>query len=250
MTAREHRAEARSIARLLAPRSIAVIGASDEPATLGHIVLENLLRGNFSGPVYPVNPDAVSVQGVRAYAAVTDIPDPVDLAVVTVPASTVAEVVAGVPGQGRARPGGDDGGLRRRRTGRRRRGAAVGRVGPRCGDAGARPELPGPGQHRSVGADERDPGAGGPAARAGSASSASPARSVSRSWPTPRPAGSVCRRSSRPVTGPMCPATTCCSSGTATTGPRWCCCTWSRSAIPASSPGWPGCWPGRNRSSR
>src|SRR5450755_4270875 len=93
MTAREHRAEARSIARLLSPRSIAVIGASNDPAKLGHIVLENLLRGKFCGPVYPVNPDAVSVQGVRAYASVSDIPDPVDLAVVAVPASTVAEVV-------------------------------------------------------------------------------------------------------------------------------------------------------------
>ena len=64
---REHRAEARSIARLLSPRSIAVIGASAEPTKLGHAVLLNLLRSNFSGPVYPVNPDAVSVQGVRAY---------------------------------------------------------------------------------------------------------------------------------------------------------------------------------------
>src|SRR5450755_4643766 len=93
MTAREHRAEARSIARLLSPRSIAVIGASNDPAKLGHIVLLNLLRGDFCGPVYPVNPDAVSVHGVRAYASVSDIPDPVDLAVVAVPASTVAEVV-------------------------------------------------------------------------------------------------------------------------------------------------------------
>ena len=54
---REHRAEARSIARLLSPRSIAVIGASTEPTKLGHAVLVNLLRSNFSGPVYPVNPD-------------------------------------------------------------------------------------------------------------------------------------------------------------------------------------------------
>ena len=93
MTAREHRAEARSIARLLSPRSIAVIGASHQPGALGRIVLENLLRGDFAGPVYPVTPDAASVQGVRAYASVTDIPDPVDLAVVTVPAPNVAEVV-------------------------------------------------------------------------------------------------------------------------------------------------------------
>ncbi len=93
ITTREHRAEARSIARLLSPRSIAVIGASNEPTAMGHVVLESLLFGNFSGPVYPVHPDSLSVQGVRAYALVTDIPDPVDLAVVTVAASTVAGVV-------------------------------------------------------------------------------------------------------------------------------------------------------------
>ena len=57
MISREHRAEARSIARLLSPRSIAVIGASAEPTKLGHAVLVNLLRSNFSGPVFPVNPD-------------------------------------------------------------------------------------------------------------------------------------------------------------------------------------------------
>lgn len=90
---REHRAEARSIARLLAPRSVAVIGASTERSKLGHAVLVNLLRENFAGPVYPVHPERLSVQGVRAYARVSDIPDPVDLAVVTVPAATVAEVV-------------------------------------------------------------------------------------------------------------------------------------------------------------
>src|SRR6478672_10893523 len=93
VVSREHRAEARSIARLLSPRSIAVIGASNEPTKLGHAVLVNLLRSNFAGPVFPVNPDTVSIQGVRAYPTVTDIPDPVDLAVVTVPAATVAEVV-------------------------------------------------------------------------------------------------------------------------------------------------------------
>lgn len=89
---REQRAESRSIARLLRPRSIAVIGASNEPTKLGHAVLSNLLA-SFTGPVYPVNPEAVAVQGVRAYSSVMDIPDPVDAAVVTVPAHTVAEVV-------------------------------------------------------------------------------------------------------------------------------------------------------------
>jgi acyl-CoA synthetase (NDP forming)/GNAT superfamily N-acetyltransferase len=93
MTSREQRAEARSLARLLTPASVAVIGASAEPTKLGHAVLLNLLRAGFTGPVYPVNPDTRSVQGVRSYASVTDIPDQVDLAVVTVPAASVAEVV-------------------------------------------------------------------------------------------------------------------------------------------------------------
>jgi acyl-CoA synthetase (NDP forming)/GNAT superfamily N-acetyltransferase len=91
--AREQRAEARSVHNVLHPRSIAVIGASTEPTKIGHAVLLHLLRGNFAGPVYPVNPEARSVRGVRAYPAVTDIPDDVDLAVVAVPAAGISEVL-------------------------------------------------------------------------------------------------------------------------------------------------------------
>ena len=91
--AREQRAEARSVHNVLHPRSIAVIGASTDPTKIGHAVLLHLLRGNFAGPVYPVNPDARSVRGVRAYPAVTDIPDDVDLAVVAVPAAGISEVL-------------------------------------------------------------------------------------------------------------------------------------------------------------
>ncbi|MGS0687085.1 bifunctional acetate--CoA ligase family protein/GNAT family N-acetyltransferase [Nakamurella sp. GG22] len=93
MIAREHRAEARSIARLLSPRSIAVIGASTEQTKLGHAVLVNLLTSDFTGPVFPVHPEVGSIRGVRAYRSVIDIPDDVDLAIVTVPAAKVAEVV-------------------------------------------------------------------------------------------------------------------------------------------------------------
>jgi len=93
LVSREQRAEARSIARLLAPRSVAVIGASNEATKLGHAVLANLLAGPFTGPVYPVNSDSLAVQGIKAYPSVTEIPDAVDVAVVTVPASTAAEVV-------------------------------------------------------------------------------------------------------------------------------------------------------------
>ena len=93
MRDREHRAEARSVQRLLRPTSVAVVGASREPGAPGHEVLRSLLAHGFEGPVFPVNPAAAHVSGVRAYADVRDIPDPVDLAVVAVPAPEVADVV-------------------------------------------------------------------------------------------------------------------------------------------------------------
>jgi acetyl coenzyme A synthetase (ADP forming)-like protein len=91
--AREHAAEARSIHRLLRPGSIAVVGASREPGSIGHGVFRNLIDGEFTGPVYPVNPHAGSVAGVRAYPSVGAIPDTVDLAIVATPAPTVLDVV-------------------------------------------------------------------------------------------------------------------------------------------------------------
>lgn len=93
VTSREHRAESRSIARLLNPKSVAVIGASSDARKLGHAVLVNLLGAGFTGPVYPVNSETFSVQGIRAYKSVLDIPDPVDVAVVAVPAASVASVL-------------------------------------------------------------------------------------------------------------------------------------------------------------
>ncbi|WP_253776271.1 bifunctional acetate--CoA ligase family protein/GNAT family N-acetyltransferase [Goodfellowiella coeruleoviolacea] len=91
--AREQAAEARSVDNLLHPTSIAVIGASTDPTKIGHAVLTHLLAADFAGPVYPVNPEHRSVRGVRAYPSVLDIPDAVDLAVVTVPAASVDEVM-------------------------------------------------------------------------------------------------------------------------------------------------------------
>ncbi|MCU1692242.1 MAG: CoA-binding domain protein [Frankiales bacterium] len=91
---REHRAEARSVARLLHPKAVAVVGASREPGKAGHEVFRRLLDGQFNGPVYPVNPTAPHVSSVRSYADVRDVPDDVDLAVVAVPAEQVADVVA------------------------------------------------------------------------------------------------------------------------------------------------------------
>ncbi|GAA3693024.1 bifunctional GNAT family N-acetyltransferase/acetate--CoA ligase family protein [Nonomuraea antimicrobica] len=91
--AREHRAEARSIARLLTPGSVAVIGASREPGGVGQTVLRNLLAADFTGPVYPVHREVRAVAGVRAYPSVGAIDGEVDLAVVAVPAEGVLDVV-------------------------------------------------------------------------------------------------------------------------------------------------------------
>jgi acetyl coenzyme A synthetase (ADP forming)-like protein len=90
---REHRAESRSVRRLLTPASVAVVGASRDPATVGHQVLRNLLAGDFAGPVFPVNPSATHVASVKAYPSVLDIPGPVDLAVLAVPAGAVLDVI-------------------------------------------------------------------------------------------------------------------------------------------------------------
>ncbi len=91
--ARESLAEAASMARLLAPRSIAVIGASRVPGTIGNAVFRNLLTFGFQGPVYPVNPSSTSVAGVRAYATVLEVPDAVDVAIIVVPARSVRDVL-------------------------------------------------------------------------------------------------------------------------------------------------------------
>jgi acetyl coenzyme A synthetase (ADP forming)-like protein len=78
-----------SLHRLLSPRSVAVIGASRTRGTIGAEIFHNLLATTFNGPVYPVNRSAEVVQSVRAYPSVADVPGPVDLAVIVVPAAQV-----------------------------------------------------------------------------------------------------------------------------------------------------------------
>ncbi|HXY20999.1 MAG TPA: CoA-binding protein, partial [Gemmatimonadales bacterium] len=74
---------------ILRPRSIAVVGASRHPNTIGYQILDNLIRYGFHGPLYPVNPKAPVVHSIRAYPSVSAIPDPVDLAVIVVPKDLV-----------------------------------------------------------------------------------------------------------------------------------------------------------------
>ncbi len=93
MRSREHRAEAASVARLLTPRSVAVVGAGRRRGSVGHTVVRNLLMAGFTGPIYPVNPHAVAVAGVPAYPDVDALPGDVDLAVLAVSADVVPDVV-------------------------------------------------------------------------------------------------------------------------------------------------------------
>ncbi|WP_413103602.1 GNAT family N-acetyltransferase [Streptomyces sp. Inha503] len=100
MRAREQRAEARSVQRLLSPGSVAVIGTSRTPGGVGRTVLRNLLDAGFTGRVHAVNhafPDDMArlePEGVPAHRSLRAIEEPVDLAVVAVPAERVPAVVA------------------------------------------------------------------------------------------------------------------------------------------------------------
>lgn len=91
--ARAGTAEARSVERILRPGSIAVVGASRDPGTIGHQAFQELVRRGFQGPVYPVNPEASYVASVRAWRSVIDVPGELDLAVICVPADQVLGVV-------------------------------------------------------------------------------------------------------------------------------------------------------------
>jgi acetate---CoA ligase (ADP-forming) len=89
---RESISASAGVARLLKPRSVAVIGASRRRGTISGEVFHNLLEAGFEAPVYPVNPKTEVVQSVRAHASVLDIPGEVDLAVIVVPAPAVLGV--------------------------------------------------------------------------------------------------------------------------------------------------------------
>lgn len=89
---REQTAAIAALRSFLEPRSVAVIGASRQRRTIGGQILHNLLAGGFTGPVYPVNPSAHTIQGQRAFASIGELPGPAELAVIAVPAAQVSAV--------------------------------------------------------------------------------------------------------------------------------------------------------------
>ena len=90
----------RNLDRLLRPRSVVLIGATDRPGSVGAQVLDNLLHGGFQGPIWTVNPNRSTVAGLRCYPDVGTLPETPDLAVVCTPPPAVAPAVAALADRG------------------------------------------------------------------------------------------------------------------------------------------------------
>ncbi|WP_416896837.1 MAG: acetate--CoA ligase family protein [Minwuia sp.] len=83
----------RDLTALIDPKSIAVIGASNEPYKFGGRPIRYMKMAPFQGPIYPINPREPEIQGLKAYADIRDVGQPIDMAIVTVPAPAVVGVV-------------------------------------------------------------------------------------------------------------------------------------------------------------
>jgi acetyltransferase len=133
--------ERRPLDSVFAPNSVAVIGASERPGSVGRNVMFNLLSHPFGGTVFPVNPNRRHVLGLRSYPRVGDIPEPVELAILTVPAAQVpdalsdcvaAGVRAGIVISAGFREIGSEGIERERELCRRLAGSRMRIIGPNC----------------------------------------------------------------------------------------------------------------------
>ncbi|MCH7552434.1 MAG: CoA-binding protein [Chloroflexi bacterium] len=86
--------------RIFTPRGVAIVGASSTPGKLGYAIVDNLKNGGYEGHVYPVNPGAAEILGYRVYPSLDDVPDDTDVALVSIPAKSVAGVVASAGAKG------------------------------------------------------------------------------------------------------------------------------------------------------
>jgi acetyltransferase len=85
---------------ILSPKSVAVIGASTTPGKVGHDIFVNILKGGFTGTLYPVNPTARAISSVRAYPSIKDVPDKVDLGIVILPPKAALQSIQDAVAQG------------------------------------------------------------------------------------------------------------------------------------------------------
>jgi len=88
--------------RIMRPTSIAVIGASAEDGKIGNSVMKNLINGGYKGAIYPINPKAVEILGLKSYSSITEVPGDVDVAVFAIPAKFVAQALEEVGQKGAA----------------------------------------------------------------------------------------------------------------------------------------------------
>jgi acetyltransferase len=86
--------EQQALDSVFGPKNVAVIGATETPGSVGRTILWNLISSPFGGTVFPVNPKRPGVLGIKAYASIAEVPEPVDLAVVVTPAPTVPGIIA------------------------------------------------------------------------------------------------------------------------------------------------------------
>ena len=202
---RERSADVASLQHVLTPASVAVIGASRRPGSVGRAILQNIITGGFSGPVYAVNPSVAELDGVPCVPSAAALPEQVDLAIIATPAAAVARCRRRMRAAGGQGPGRGHGG-----PGRRRPGGTAGHLPPLWHAAG-RAHLLRRGQpQRFPGRDVRGPPSQAGKGRPGAAVR----RRRRRSARAPVPAGR--RRSpppSRSATKTTCPATTCCCGG-------------------------------------
>ena len=78
---------------LFAPKSVAVFGASDHTDSVGKIVFHNMLQSGYQGSLYPINPNHTKIQGQKAYASISQIQEPVDLAIIATPPQSVPDII-------------------------------------------------------------------------------------------------------------------------------------------------------------
>ncbi len=81
-----------SIEALFNPRSIAIIGASRHPGKIGYTILKNIIEYGYKGKIYPINPKADEILGIKAYKSILEVPDEVDMAIIVVPEKLVLKV--------------------------------------------------------------------------------------------------------------------------------------------------------------
>lgn len=82
-----------NLEKIFSPKSVVVIGASDEVGSVGYALMKNFLDLNFEGKIYPVNVRKTEILGMKTYANVAQVPEPIDLAIIATPSRTVPDVL-------------------------------------------------------------------------------------------------------------------------------------------------------------